>query len=129
MPLVRIDTIKGHNGRGDDFGERVGDLVYESMMATINVPVHDNFRIATAHEAGGLTFDAGYLGIARTPGIVMIQIVLNTGRTVEMKKALYAMIAERLYAELGVRKEDVFVSLVEVAKENWSFGNGIAQYA
>jgi hypothetical protein len=30
---------------------------------------------------------------------------------------------------LGHRREDVFIGLVEVARENWSFGNGEAQYA
>jgi 4-oxalocrotonate tautomerase family enzyme len=59
----------------------------------------------------------------------MIQITMNTGRTTEMKKALYKRIAELLNEELGIRKEDVLVNLVEVAKENWSFGNGEAQYA
>jgi hypothetical protein len=46
-----------------------------------------------------------------------------------MKKALYARMAELLAASPGLRREDLLVSLVEVSKENWSFGNGVAQYA
>jgi phenylpyruvate tautomerase PptA (4-oxalocrotonate tautomerase family) len=72
--------------------------------------------------------DPGYLGIARGDGIVIIQATISEGRSVEQKKALYRRIAERLNAELRVRIEDVFINLVEVKKENWSFGNGIAQY-
>ncbi len=59
----------------------------------------------------------------------MIQITLNEGRTTEMKKALYKSIAEGLHQKLQVPMGDVLISLVEVKKENWSFGNGIAQYA
>jgi phenylpyruvate tautomerase PptA (4-oxalocrotonate tautomerase family) len=76
-----------------------------------------------------LIYDPSYLDIPRTDGIIFIQITLNEGRAVELKKSFYKTLAERLNKELNVRMEDVFVSLVEVKKENWSFGNGIAQYA
>jgi phenylpyruvate tautomerase PptA (4-oxalocrotonate tautomerase family) len=126
MPLVRIDL---HSGKEAGFAAKVGAIVYEAMMATINVPAADNFQVITEHAPGGILYDPSYLGIQRGDGIIFIQITLNAGRTVEMKKALYALIATRLHDELGVRKEDVLISLVEVVKENWSFGNGIAQYA
>nr|WP_308721766.1 tautomerase family protein [Paenibacillus polysaccharolyticus] len=29
---------------------------------------------------------------------------------------------------MGIRKEDVFINLIEVTKENWSYGNGIASF-
>jgi phenylpyruvate tautomerase PptA (4-oxalocrotonate tautomerase family) len=74
-------------------------------------------------------FDPGYLGIRRTEEVVFVQITMSSGRTLEQKKALFAAIARNLATDPGVRPEDVFVNLVEVAKENWSFGNGIAQYA
>jgi len=99
------------------------------MLETINVPADDRFQVVTEHPAGGLIYDAKYLGIDRGDGFVLIQITLNQGRTVEMKRALYRRIAERLAENPGIRKEDVMVSLVEVPKENWSFGNGEASYA
>ena len=95
----------------------------------INVPPKDNFQIITEHPSDSLVYDPEYLNIERTDGIVMIQITLNEGRTVELKKAFYRRLAERLHAELDIRMEDVFISLVEIKKENWLFGNGIAQYA
>jgi phenylpyruvate tautomerase PptA (4-oxalocrotonate tautomerase family) len=98
-------------------------------VETINVPAQDRFQIITEHPAEGLVYDPSYLDIARTDDLVIVQITLNAGRTVEMKKALYARIAELLAASPGVRREDVLVSLVEVSKENWSFGSGVAQYA
>lgn len=126
MPLVRIDLIK----RPDPaFARTAGAVVYESMRSTINVPEHDNFQVLCEHEPRHFVFDTSYLGIERTEGILFIQITLNEGRTTEQKKLLYKAIAEGLKHRLGVRPEDVLVNLVEVKKENWSFGNGIAQYA
>jgi phenylpyruvate tautomerase PptA (4-oxalocrotonate tautomerase family) len=125
MPLVRISFMKG---RPADFGERAGTIVYESMVETIDVPRNDRFQVITEHDEHGLIYDPGYLGIQRGDGIMVIQITLSEGRSAERKKSLYRRIADRLNAELGVRIEDVFINLVEVKKENWSFGNGVAQY-
>jgi phenylpyruvate tautomerase PptA (4-oxalocrotonate tautomerase family) len=125
MPLVRISLMKG---RPAGFGEEVGRIIYGTMVDVIAVPRDDRFQIVTEHDRSGLLYDPGYLGISRSDGIVIIQITLSDGRSVEQKKAFYKRIAERLNQELGVRIEDVFINLVEVKKENWSFGNGIAQY-
>ncbi len=126
MPLVRISFMKG---KPSGFGRRIGEIVYRAMVDTINVPANDNFQIITEHDADGLIYDTGYLGIPRTNGIMVIQVTLNEGRAVEAKKAFFKTVADRLNAELKVRKEDVLINLVEVKKENWSFGNGVAQYA
>ena len=126
MPLVHIHLMEG---KPAEFRGRVGEIVYDTMTDTINVPPKDNFQIITEHDENSLVYDPEYLDIQRTDGIVIIQITLNEGRTVEIKKAFYKRLAERLHSLLGIRMEDVFISLVEVKKENWSFGNGIAQYA
>jgi phenylpyruvate tautomerase PptA (4-oxalocrotonate tautomerase family) len=125
VPLVRISLTQG---RETGFGEKAGRVVYETMRETIDVPQGDRFQIVTEHDRGGLIYDPGYLGIRRSDGIIVIQMTITEGRSLEKKKALYKGIAERLHAELGVRVEDVFINVVEVKKENWSFGNGIAQY-
>jgi 4-oxalocrotonate tautomerase len=126
MPLVRIDFVKG---RPEGFGKMAGEIVYEAMRATISVPENDKFQVITEHPTGGINHANAYLGVNYSDGLVLIQITLNAGRTVELKKSLYQRIADDLHAMLDVRREDVVISLVEVSKENWSFGNGIAQYA
>jgi 4-oxalocrotonate tautomerase len=126
MPLVRISLQEGQHKSQH---AQIGDAVHRAMVETINVPPLDRFQIITEHAQGDFVFDANYLNISRTNALVMIQITLNTGRTTDMKKALYKRIAELLHQELHVRKEDVMINLVEVPKENWSFGNGEAQYA
>jgi phenylpyruvate tautomerase PptA (4-oxalocrotonate tautomerase family) len=125
MPLVRIDVGPGHPA---SFGRAVGDIVYRAMTTEINVPADDKFQIISAHEATALNIPKSYLGIEYSAGIVFIQITLNAGRTTELKQKFYRRIADDLHTELKVRKEDVFISLVEVDKENWSFGHGEMQY-
>jgi 4-oxalocrotonate tautomerase len=126
MPLVRIDL---RQGKTPEFRRKIGDSVYRAMVETINMPEHDRFQVITDHPPDGLIYDPTYLGINRTDDIVFIQITLNAGRTLEQKKALYARIAALLSEHPGIPPEDVLVNLVECAKEDWSFGNGIASYA
>jgi phenylpyruvate tautomerase PptA (4-oxalocrotonate tautomerase family) len=125
MPLVRIDLRKGKDAA---YRQQVGRAVYDAMVG-VGVPENDRFQIITEHDADNFLFDPSYLGIARTQDLIIIQITWNEGRTVEQKKALYKAIADGLAKAPGLRPEDVFINLVEVKRENWSFGNGVAQYA
>jgi phenylpyruvate tautomerase PptA (4-oxalocrotonate tautomerase family) len=125
MPLVRIDFAQG---KPAGYSKMIGDTVYDVMVKVINVPKDDRFMVITEHPADEVVFDPTYLGIERSKDCVLIQVFLNQGRTLEMKKAFYQALADDLNTRLGLRKEDVFISLVEVPKENWSCGNGIAQY-
>ena len=125
MPLVRIELRKGKDAT---YREEISRIVHEALVS-VGVPKDDRFQLISEHEPPNLVFDPTYLGIRRTEDLVMIQITWNEGRTLEQKKALYKAIADGLGGRLGLRREDVFVSLVDVKKENWSFGNGIAQYA
>ncbi len=126
MPLVRIDVLPGRTP--DQLGA-IADGVHRALIEAIGIPEKDRFQVVAQHEAGGLVFDPTYLGIRRTAGVVFVQITLSSGRSLEQKRALFAAIARNLAADPGVRPEDVFTNLVEVVKDNWSFGNGIAQYA
>jgi 4-oxalocrotonate tautomerase len=126
MPLARIDLPAG---KPAGYGRAVADVVYEAMIATLNAPKNDRFQVISEHARESLIIDPTYLGIERSADALIIQLTLNEGRTVEVKKAFYKAVADGLHARVGLRREDVFISLVEVKKENWSFGNGIAQYA
>ncbi len=125
MPLVRIDLARG---KPAEHRRAIGDVIYEAMRATLEVPENDRFQIIAEHAPENLIVDLSYLGIARGPDCVLIQVTLNSGRSTEMKQAFYRTVADGLHGRLGMRREDVVINLVEVAKANWSFGNGIAQY-
>ena len=124
MPLVRIDLRKG---KDLTYRQEIGRVVYEALVA-VGVPANDRFQVVSEHEADNFLFDPGYLGIDRSDDLVIIQITWNDGRTVDQKKALYKAIADGLGKSPGIRPEDVFINLVEVRKENWSYGKGEAQY-
>jgi 4-oxalocrotonate tautomerase len=126
MPLVRISLVKG---KPESYRRKVGDAIHRALVETINVPPLDRFQILTEHEPGDIVYDSNYLGIARTSDILIVQITLSVGRTLERKRTLYRRIAANLGAAVGLRPQDAWINLVEVAKENWSFGNGVASYA
>jgi 4-oxalocrotonate tautomerase len=124
MPLVRIAL---REGKPADYRRAIADEVHQAIVEVASVPELDHFQILTEHAAGDLIYDANYLGVKRSDDIVMIQITLNQ-RTQAVKLAIYKSIAERLQRNPGVRPEDVLISLVPVAPEDWSFGEGRAQY-
>lgn len=126
MPLLHISL---RAGKPQAYRQAIFDSLYRAMRETFNVPEDDQFMTITEHDAANFRYSTSYLGIARSDDLVFIQITANNTRTVEQKKELFRRIAELLGESPGVRPEDVFVSVVEVAKENWSFGHGLAQYA
>ena len=125
MPLARIDLVRGKSA---DYKRTIGDVVYEAIVDILKAPVNDRFQVITEHAPEDHIADENYLGIKRTQDRVFIQLTLSGGRTVEQKKAFYKAVVDGLHERIGLRREDVFINLVEVAKENWSFGNGVAQY-
>jgi phenylpyruvate tautomerase PptA (4-oxalocrotonate tautomerase family) len=126
MPLVRISLPEQLDPAQV---AHISDAIHDSMTSTFNVPVDDRFQVISRLAPPDLVCTPAYLGIAHTGRVVFVQITCNEGRTLEMKKALFAALAESIARGGAVKASDVIVSLVEVRKENWSFGNGLAQYA
>jgi 4-oxalocrotonate tautomerase len=126
MPFVKIYL---REGKPAEYRRAVVDGVHEALASTANVPTDDRFAAVIELAPENLVANATYAGVQRTGDLVIVEITLNAGRTVEIKKNLFAAIAENLSRSPGVIPDDVLVSLVEVSKENWSFGKGIATYA
>ena len=127
MPLVRINLS---NTASEQTVKAIGDTVYEAMLAVASVPPNDRFQIITRHAGDELVYPAeGYLGVNYSKDIIFIQVTWNAGRSTDVKKAFYRAVADGVHASTGVRREDVWISLVEVNREDWSFGNGEMQYA
>lgn len=125
MPMTRISLLEG---KSPEFHRTLMEQIYLAMRETIEIPEGDRFATITEHAPGQMNNSGNYDGIERSDDPVFIQITINAGRTVEKKQAIYAAIAKRLEADPGIRPEDVVVSLLEVAAEDWSLGNGVAQY-
>lgn len=127
MPLVRISHT---SGKPASFGTALSVGVHGALIEAFNVPADDYFQIVTDHpHTTAIVGPDTFLGISHTTELVIVQITCAEGRTVEQKKALYANIAKRLANDPGVRREDVIINLIETKRENWSFGNGVAQFA
>ncbi len=125
MPLIRISMRRG---RPASHPATIVDGVYRALRATFEVPENDLFAVVHQHDADEFVFDANYFGFQRSAGLVIIQLTVANTRGVTQKKALYAAIAANLQREPGLKPDDIFISLVEVKREDWSFGGGIAQY-
>ena len=125
MPMTQISLLEG---KASEYHRTLMEQIYLAMRETIEIPEGDRFATITEHKSEQMNNSGNYDGIERSDDPVFIQITINAGRSVEKKQALYAAIAKRLEADPGIRPEDVVVSLLEVAAEDWSLGNGVAQY-
>jgi len=125
MPLVRIDL---RAGKSAEYRKALGDGVHRAMIDALAIPPDDRFQVITEHPAEGLVYDARYLGIPRTDSVVFVQITLSAGRKPQQKRKLFKRMAEILGEAPGLKPQELVINLVEVVWENWSFGNGDAQY-
>ena len=127
MPLVRIDIAKSASPQ---VVRAISDVVYDAMTSIANVPANDRFQVITRHGDDELVYpEDGYLGVTYSPGIAFVQVTWNSGRSVDMKKAFCRAVALGISERAGIRIQDVWISLIDVAREDWSFGNGDMQYA
>lgn len=126
MPLAHIAL---HRGKSPEYRNALQEGVYAALRATFDVPEEDRFIVVSQHDEDEFFFSRTYMDIQRSDNLVIIQLTVSDTRSVEQKKALFAAIVERLGRDPGLRPEDVFINLLEVKRENWSFGHGKAQYA
>lgn len=126
MPLVKIHLRRG---KSPEYIRSVCDSIHAALVAKANVPEDDRFQLVSQYAEEEMHAHPSYAGVMRSQDLIVIEITLNQGRTTDIKRDLYADVCERLGRDPGVRPDDVLVSLVEVSKENWSFGKGLATYA
>ncbi|MDV7758002.1 tautomerase family protein [Liquorilactobacillus mali] len=124
MPLMRVDVIKGHD---QEYLKKLLDIAYEIQVETLATPENDRYQILTQHEKFEMQIRDTGLGIERTDNVVVFNLVTRP-RSTKAKQAFYSKIVERLNDELGIRKEDIMFSLVPNNDDDWSFGNGEAQF-
>lgn len=126
MPLTHVSLRRGKPAA---YRTAILEGIYRALRETFDVPDDDRFMTVSEHDEADFVYGRTYLGIARSDDLVIIQITANNTRTAARKVALYRRIVELLTENPGLRAEDILISLVEVAPENWSLGHGVAQYA
>jgi 4-oxalocrotonate tautomerase len=124
MPVTRIGI---RDGKAPEYKQALLDEIYEAMRETVAIGDGDRFMTISEHGSHEFAYGA-FLGIDRSDDLVQIQIFWAPGKPVAAKLAMYRRIVERLGANPGVLPEDVLISVVESPAENWSFGNGEAQF-
>jgi 4-oxalocrotonate tautomerase len=125
MPLIRIDMLRG---KPPKYRAELRDTIYETLRDVAGVPADDRHEVIAEYEPDNLNIAPEFFGVRRTADAILVQITINEGRTIDQKRALYVAIVAALQQRVGLRPEDVTINLLEVKKENWSFGNGIAHY-
>jgi phenylpyruvate tautomerase PptA (4-oxalocrotonate tautomerase family) len=85
MPLVRIDLPAGKPAA---YRQTVAEVIYTAMIDILKVPENDRFQVISQHDAANLIIDPNYLGIQRTADAILVQVTLNEGRSVELKKSV-----------------------------------------
>jgi phenylpyruvate tautomerase PptA (4-oxalocrotonate tautomerase family) len=121
MPFARIDLAKG---KKPEYRATLADVVYEGIVGVLKAPDGDRFMVINEHVPENFVFDPNFLDIKRSPDLIIIQVTSTVGNTKEQKVAFFRQMADELNRRLGLRREDVFISLVFVDREDWSFGNG-----
>jgi len=121
MPFARIDLAQG---KTPEYRATVADVVYEGIVNVLKAPDGDRFMIIGEHKPENFVYDPNFLDIKRSPDLIILQVTSTVGNTKEQKVAFFRQIADELNRRLNVRREDVFISLVFVDREDWSFGNG-----
>ncbi len=124
MPLIHISL---RTGKPAAYRQAIFDSIYRALRETLDVPEDDQFMTITEHEAANFRYGGAY-GVVRSEDLVYIQITVFSTRTQEQKKALFRRAAELLGESPGIPPTDVFVNILESAKENWSVGYGLAQF-
>ena len=125
MPLTRVSLRRGKPAA---YRKPIPESLYRAVRESFDVPEGDRFMTISEHDDDDFAYGADYLGIRRSDDLVIIQITVSNTRPTAQKQRLYRRIADLLTESPGLRAEDIFINLVEVLPENWSFGNGEAQY-
>jgi 4-oxalocrotonate tautomerase len=125
MPFVRIFL---RPGTAPEYRKALGAGVHRALVEALAIPADDHFQVISEHAATDLIYDPQYLGVRRSDRVVFVQVTLSFGRKPQQKRKLFKRMAEILAESPGLAPQELLVNLVETSWENWSFGNGEAQY-
>ena len=117
MPLIQIDLDRD---LFDSHGDKLSEAVHQAQLEALEIPAGDLFQVFTPHGPGELRFDPGYNGVDRQQ-LVLLRITMVNMYDLETKQRLFRAIVER-FADVGVRAEDILISVVENGVEDWYAG-------
>ncbi|WP_030148351.1 tautomerase family protein [Mycetocola saprophilus] len=117
MPLIQIDLDRELY---EAKHEQISTEIHQAQIDALEIPADDLFQVFRPHEPGELKFDRTYNDLDRQ-NLVLIRITMVHRYSVAIKQGLYVAIADRLHA-IGIRREDILISVVENGYEDWFAG-------
>ena len=123
MPLIHIYL---NEGKSAEYRSAVSDALHQAFLETWNIPLKDRFHIFHETKPGDLQIDKEMWDVERSDDNIVFH-VFTSPRTTAMKLAFYERLPQILEEKVALRPDDVFVSLAQNTREDWSFGKGEAQ--
>lgn len=120
MAIVRVDFS---TDQPPEFAPTISRIINDCMQQVLGVPPTENYIVCQAYPVEAILHAPGNCPTERLGKIAFIQITLNQGRSTELKRTFFKQLGSELQASAYLKAEDVFINFVEVASENWSFGN------
>lgn len=125
MPFIRVEYMKGQYQDKDL--PNISKSIQNVLMEEFNVPAKDYFQVFQSHDKSEFYYDPNYFNIPRTDKLLYIYVTLAPGRSQEKKFRFYKNLSYILSTNCDIRQENIFIVLVETGRDNWTFGNGLAQ--
>jgi len=100
--------------------EEIGNAIHDAQIEALNIPADDRFQIFQPHGSAELKFDAGYNGVERRD-LLVIRVTAVHMYPVATKQAFFRAVVDKL-EPLGIRPQDVLISLTENGFEDWYAG-------
>lgn len=120
MAIVRVDFSTKQPA---EFAPTVSRVINACMQQVLGVSPTENYIVCQAYPAEAILHAPDICSTERLEKIAFIQITLNQGRSAELKRKFFKQLGAELMETGYLKVEDMFINLVEVASENWSFGN------
>jgi phenylpyruvate tautomerase PptA (4-oxalocrotonate tautomerase family) len=127
MPVFHAHIPKGRFSKEQKIA--LGNALNQSLVESLKIPSGDRFIMISEHGDDELFIDPTFMEMNRTADAMIITVLLGAHRPSADKQALLAAITRLLERDVGISPDDVFIALVPVPNENFSFGRGVAQLA
>jgi len=121
---MRFDMYRG---RTKEEIKQILDITYEIATKEFHLLPHDRYQIVTQHDPEEMVIEDVGLGLKRTDKFIMISLT-SSPRTREDKENFYKKLVQELHIKTGISPEDIMINITPNTKEDWSFGNGEAQF-
>lgn len=107
----------------------LADALNQSLVLGLGIPEGDRFIMISEHGEDELFLHPTFMGMERSDDAMFITVFVGAHRPLEDKQTLAAHINKLAVEALGISPDDIFITLVPVPNDGFSFGRGELQLA